>query len=161
MYIRVLSHTEHRVSVRNAKRWMLCRRVMGIYVKNQIGHMQTECCLNGELVVWKPAARLVTTILQRVSKCYMSLPTKLSRNTVGNMNSKRSYIMWLNPLTISVWAKEILCTGSSLYVGQLWHELWHSTHQTFLLSHYSDFQPIEIGGPFLWNISSSTEIQIQ
>jgi hypothetical protein len=75
---------------------------MAFYVKNQMEHMSTECCENGELVVWKPAARLVTTILQRVTKCYMSLLTKLSRNTVGNMNYKRSYIMWLNPSTIFV-----------------------------------------------------------
>ena len=75
---------------------------MGFYGKNQMEHMNAECCENGELVVWKLVARLVTTIHQRVSKCYMLLPTKLSRNTVGNLNSKRSYIMWLNPLTISV-----------------------------------------------------------
>jgi hypothetical protein len=133
MYIPVLSHTEHCVSVRNAKRRMLYRLVVGFFffVKNQMEHMDTECCGNGELVAWKVEARLVTATLQRVSKCYTLLPTKLSRNTVGNLNPKRSYAMWLNPSTISVWAKEILCTASSLYLGQLWHELWHYMQQNF------------------------------
>ena len=65
---------------------------MGFYVKNQMEPLNTECCENGELVVWKLAARFLIAVLRRVSNCYMLPLTKLSRSTVGNMNSKRSYI---------------------------------------------------------------------
>jgi hypothetical protein len=129
---------------------------MGFYVKNQVEHINPECGENGEFVVWKLAAHLLTTRLQSVSNYYMLFSTKLCRNTVGNMNWKRSYLMWLNP-TISLWVKEILCTGSSLYPSQLRHELGCYMHQTFILSDYSDLYPVAIGCPILWHFLTKTD----